>query len=353
MFFVMHPRRHKRTIFAVFTSSGFRILHFDNRILFIVDVIVSSYFTSNMHSNTNLTNSSFAELKNQGSLNDFASWFALESSPVRQQESQIQQINTTYTIASPKKSDSKRRDDFMDLIDSVLKNTSLFEPVPLHEKQESSFELSLSDLLDSALFQVDSTFEDLESANKKRTIQNDSVGIARFAAKRRRLLVPNDDSTLFRPFQKQQWDTMFQDLVQFKQERGHCSVPHSFEENPILARWVKRQRYQFKLRQEGKVSTITANRIQQLEEAGFVWDSHAVAWQERLNDLKKYLLQNGHCNVPSSCPQHPQLATWVKCQRRQFKLWLSGKPSNMTTERIAALNAMGFTWDMRTRLFGM
>jgi hypothetical protein len=110
---------------------------------------------------------------------------------------------------------------------------------------------------------------------------------------------------------------------------------------------VKRQRYQYKLRQEGKTSTITEVRIRQLEEVGFVWDSHAAAWEERLNELKIYLVHNGDCNVPSVCPQYPQLANWVKYQRRQFKMLCSGEPSHMTVERMTGLNQLGFRWDMR------
>jgi hypothetical protein len=110
---------------------------------------------------------------------------------------------------------------------------------------------------------------------------------------------------------------------------------------------VKRQRYQYKLRQEGKTSTITAVRIQQLEEVGFVWDSHVAAWEERLNALKIYRVHSGDCNVPSTCPHYPELATWVKCQRRQYKLFCSGNSSNMTVERITGLNQLGFRWEMR------
>uniref|UniRef100_A0A7S4I127 Helicase-associated domain-containing protein n=1 Tax=Odontella aurita TaxID=265563 RepID=A0A7S4I127_9STRA len=41
--------------------------------------------------------------------------------------------------------------------------------------------------------------------------------------------------------------------------------------HPQLARWVKRQRYQYKLMSEGKRSTTTEERIRELERAGFVW----------------------------------------------------------------------------------
>lgn len=111
---------------------------------------------------------------------------------------------------------------------------------------------------------------------------------------------------------------------------------------------VKRQRYQYKLRQAGQQSTLVASRVQVLEDVGFVWDSHAALWEERLNELKDYRRVNGHCNVPSTYPKNKQLSTWVKCQRRQYRLTGKGKSSNLTEERIAALDDLGFVWDGRT-----
>lgn len=92
----------------------------------------------------------------------------------------------------------------------------------------------------------------------------------------------------------------------------NSQVPHTYKENPPLARWVKRQRYQYKLKVEGKISTMTDERVALLENIGFIWDSHAAAWAEKLQELKEYTKLRGDCNVPSTYPGNPQLATWVK-----------------------------------------
>ena len=60
------------------------------------------------------------------------------------------------------------------------------------------------------------------------------------------------------------------------------------------------------------MSTMTDERVQLLENIGFIWDSHAAAWAEKLHELKDYARQRGDCNVPSTFPDNPQLATWVK-----------------------------------------
>lgn len=152
----------------------------------------------------------------------------------------------------------------------------------------------------------------------------------------------------FRGYQKDQWKDKFEELLEFKKERGHCCVPHTFEENPVLARWVKRQRYQYKLKNEKRTSTMTDERIEILEKVGFIWDSHGAAWMERWNELAEFRKIFGHSNVASNYAHNPQLATWVKCQRRQYKLFYDGKPSNITPDRISRLEQLGFEWELRS-----
>ena len=79
----------------------------------------------------------------------------------------------------------------------------------------------------------------------------------------------------------EQWTDKFAELCAYRKQRGHCQVPQHFNENESLARWVKRQRYQYKIQQEGKSSTMTDERITVLENIGFIWDSHSAAWVER------------------------------------------------------------------------
>lgn len=158
----------------------------------------------------------------------------------------------------------------------------------------------------------------------------------------------SDEAERFREYQSQQWTTMFEELCAFIKKNGHCQVPHSYVENESLARWTKRQRYQYKLKQEGKPSTMSGDRIGALNALAFVWDSHSAVWEERLQELREYCRVQGHCLVPSQYDENQKLATWVKCQRRQYKLFLAGERSNMTMERVMMLENMGFTWELRS-----
>lgn len=151
----------------------------------------------------------------------------------------------------------------------------------------------------------------------------------------------------FRSYQEEQWIIKFEELGAYKGTHGHCQVPHGYEPNPTLARWAKRQRYQYKLKQEAKSSTMTDERIAALEKLGFVWDSHTAQWFDRLDEVREYKKLHKDCNVPSVYPPNPKMAIWVKCQRRQYKLLKSRKPSNMTLERVALLNQIDFIWEVR------
>ena len=152
----------------------------------------------------------------------------------------------------------------------------------------------------------------------------------------------------FRPYQAEKWTERFEELLVFRESKGHCLVPHTYPENPPLARWVKRQRYQYKLMNEGKQSSMTKERVKDLEDIGFIWDSHEAAWGERLRELLAFKAETGNCLVPSNYPANPQLATWVKCQRRQYKLYREQRQTNMTAERIAELEQHGFEWELRS-----
>ena len=152
----------------------------------------------------------------------------------------------------------------------------------------------------------------------------------------------------FRPYQAGQWSEKFEELCQYREKMGHCLVPHTFTENLALARWVKRQRYQYKLMLEGKSSTMTEDRVKALEDIGFVWDSQGAAWGDRLHELQNFRAEFHHCNVPSNYCENPRLATWIKCQRRQYKLYMENKPSNMTIFRIQELEKLGFEWELRS-----
>jgi hypothetical protein len=149
-----------------------------------------------------------------------------------------------------------------------------------------------------------------------------------------------------RKYQTGQWNERYQELLKFRQENGHLFVPHSFPANQKLAQWVKRQRYQYKLKHSGHHSTLSDEREDLLSSVGFIWDSHAACWQEHFQSLEAFFMTHGHCNVPSDHPDS-SLSIWSKHQRRQLKRFKAGLNSTMTEERFQCLESLGFDWNPR------
>jgi hypothetical protein len=131
-------------------------------------------------------------------------------------------------------------------------------------------------------------------------------------------------------------------LADYRKLHGHCTVPDRYSENTKLGAWVGTQRRNYRLRAEGKTSSMTLSRIQELESLGFEWSSHGTLWEVRLSELADDRKIHQHCNVPRCYSENIKLGTWVGTQRTNYRLHLEAKPSLMTTSRIQALERLGF-----------
>jgi hypothetical protein len=162
------------------------------------------------------------------------------------------------------------------------------------------------------------------------------------------LVDESDEDGPLCPSRAGQWTERFSSLCLYRKKHRNCLVPNTYKDDRSLPRWIKRQRYEYKLMIEGKPSTITDERVKALEEIDFVWNLHAASWGEHLENLKEFRSIYLHSNVPRNSRENPQLAIWVKSQRRQYKLRMEGKASHMTPQRIRDLEAVGFEWLRRS-----
>merc|ERR1712238_289090 len=106
------------------------------------------------------------------------------------------------------------------------------------------------------------------------------------------------------------WEIMLEELRKFKEREGHCNVPYSYSANPKLGIWVNNQR--------GKRLKISKERASKLDSNGFIWGTEAdVRWEIMLEELRKFKEREGHCNVPSSYSDNPELCRWVRYQRER------------------------------------
>ncbi len=137
-------------------------------------------------------------------------------------------------------------------------------------------------------------------------------------------------------FKANNWEHMFGQLCEFKKKHGHCLVPASKvkgkddDEFRSLGLWVQTQRQQKK---GTRKSRIPQDRIDRLDEIGFVWEPRDATWNESFQELKKFREENGHCNVPKVTKK---LHSWIDKQRNRYR---SGK---MRSDRKAKLDSVEF-----------
>eukprot|EP00978_Attheya_sp_CCMP212_P009770 scaffold23264_cov24-Attheya_sp.AAC.1 len=91
------------------------------------------------------------------------------------------------------------------------------------------------------------------------------------------------------------WDQRFQELVDYKKINGHTTVP---TRSGQLGTWIRNQRAQYSLFQEGKDSLLTIDKCEKLESIGFEFKCRATysAWNQRFQELVDYKKIEGHTN---------------------------------------------------------
>ncbi len=179
--------------------------------------------------------------------------------------------------------------------------------------------------------------------------------------------------------QREKWKKRYDELCQFKQIHGHTNVPQN---EGILGQWVKNQRQgelgkwvkKNNLLFPSKSSPIQPQydnsdkesylleRYNLLESIGFVWNTKAIVWEERYQQLLDFKQEHGHIHLSpivafdSSSP-YQNLVKWSNRQREYYKLkkLQTGKRNGttaeqaLTDENIARLNEIGFLWSTNDR----
>jgi len=133
------------------------------------------------------------------------------------------------------------------------------------------------------------------------------------------------------------WEENFEELKKFKEEHGHCRVLRlkvSFQ-NPYLklSTWSQTQRTLYYRK------TLATDRISRLEELGFEWYPTDAEWENNFKKLEGFYAKYGHCRVPYQFNDDPRLGNWV--------VGLRSRKDQLTNERIARLEKIGFQWDLR------
>jgi hypothetical protein len=125
---------------------------------------------------------------------------------------------------------------------------------------------------------------------------------------------------------KEAWQSNYEHLLSYKKENGNCNVPRR-EGN--LGLWVKHQRKLF------NCDRMTIERIDLLEEIGFVWDPLDETWQNNYKELEEFQHLHGHVNVPKEDP----LSDWTSKQR------LDHAAGRLDPNKKIMFDGLGLVWE--------
>ena len=156
------------------------------------------------------------------------------------------------------------------------------------------------------------------------------------------------------------WEDRLLQLQDYKTQHGNLLIPIRYKLNPSLGKFVHNTREQYKLfhkqTPEGykKKCSLTAERIQQLDDMGFAWTTQrkhkqTLDWQSRLQQLQAFKEKCGHCLVPHGYTPDPSFAEWIHRQRTTYATMLKdSKPNPVVKERMEQLEAMGFNFTVHS-----
>jgi len=140
------------------------------------------------------------------------------------------------------------------------------------------------------------------------------------------------------------WEEMFQEYkasYEASEENIFLFLSHLPSSHPNLHTWIVEQRHRYMCIQRGIPSDIlTPERIKALQNLNFIWDVENITWDLRLQELRRFKEENGHCHVPLWYPSNPELGSWVHMQHRQMELYQSGE-GKLDEMRMGLLKEVG------------
>jgi len=175
--------------------------------------------------------------------------------------------------------------------------------------------------------------------------------------------------------QAKSWNDRYIELLQFAKKTGHSNVPFKYEDNPSLGEWVFEQRALHQApNDKNKTRPTSLDEIkniqyQKLCGIGFNFESkesdcvnyheedsiqmpknHSgenlkITWEERFLELKQFKIRKGSCNVPEKWKVNPSLASWVKEQRVEYRLFREKKKSHLDDRKVMDLLSLGFQFE--------
>jgi CheY-like chemotaxis protein len=144
---------------------------------------------------------------------------------------------------------------------------------------------------------------------------------------------------------KDEWLEAYVMLIYFR-KKNPTKWPMVEEEfrSYKLGYWVREQRNEYVKFCAGEESKLTQDRVDFLNEIGFVWVGKDAKWLSRIDELKQYRSNNPD-RWPQCVGKEKDLGKWCAAQRAEYRKKMNAEPTTMDDQRTLVLEAIGFKWD--------
>lgn len=131
------------------------------------------------------------------------------------------------------------------------------------------------------------------------------------------------------------WYEMFEKLKNYKLKNGNFNIPKNYPQDQELSIWIY---YQKQLNRDNKLSEEKTKAFKDIEFTFPKPKENQMTWEERFEELLQFKTNNGHCKIPIRYKKNPQLATWVRTQRRGYV------EGTINPDKKKKLESVGFIW---------
>ena len=124
------------------------------------------------------------------------------------------------------------------------------------------------------------------------------------------------------------WHERIKQLREYKINHGHVNVPKGYG---VLGAWVDTQRTEYRFKVAGHHTHLTEERVEELENLGFIWSIRELQWNEKYNAVFQYAMEKKHS--PVKVRLSPSLAIWFRDQKKLYRAMRRGEHTPLSKER--------------------
>ena len=134
------------------------------------------------------------------------------------------------------------------------------------------------------------------------------------------------------------WFRKFEIYHDYIETTGKLPTQKTVHQEVNIGAWTNNQRQAY------KKGELDADKVDKLNEVGFIWDPHDDAWNKNFEVYCDYVETTGKLPTKKTVYQEINIGAWTNNQRQAYK-------KNLLEDwKIQKLNEAGFIWSVKKKL---